>query len=86
MYTIGPLTTSNFMGWVVKGKESPSRWGPTLQNFSKIIPVFLGENLSFFRILRSELIVKKLNQSKVSNTGSVHYTLQADIQLTGIQL
>ena len=41
---------------------------------------------NFFRILRSELIVKKLNQSKVSNTGSVHYTLQADIQLTGIQL
>ena len=43
-------------------------------------------NNFFFRILRSELIVKKLNQSKVSNTGSVHYTLQADIQLTGIQL
>ena len=160
MYTIGPLTMSNFMGWFVKGKGSPSRGGLTLQNFSKMIPIFFGGGESliwslinyylltfvnrllkkgkqhpaiwdwskhwkngygttpplpptilprfveigigkpcqtgrlvwpinhffFFRILRSELIVKKLNQSKVSNTGSVHYTLQADIQLTGIQL
>ena len=34
-----------------------------------------GAHNFFFRILRSELIVKKLNQSKVSNTGSVHYML-----------
>ena len=46
MYTIGPLTMSNFMGWFVKGKGSPSRGGPTLQNFSKIIPFFLGESVS----------------------------------------
>ena len=56
--------------WNRKGTES-SRVGPRNQ---------------FFRILCSELIFRKLNQSKVSNTGSVHHTLQADIQLTGIQL
>ena len=30
------------MGWVGKGKWSPSRGGPTLKNFSKIIPIFFG--------------------------------------------
>ena len=46
----------------------------------------VGPRNQFFRILCSELIFRKLNESKVSNTGSVHHTLPADIQLTGIQL
>ena len=46
----------------------------------------VGPRNKFFRILCSELIFRKLNQSKVSITESVHHTLPADIQLTGIQL
>ena len=46
----------------------------------------VGPRNQFFRILCSELIFRKLNESKVSNTGSVHHTLPADLQLTGIQL
>ena len=46
----------------------------------------VGPRNQFFRILCSELIFRKLNESKVLNTGSVHHTLPADIQLTGIQL
>ena len=64
MYTIGPLTTSNFMGWVVKGKESPSRWGPTLQNFSKIIPVFLGR-ISLFWLISDKLLIIDICKSFV---------------------
>ena len=64
MYTIGPLTTSSFMGWVVKGKESPSRWGPTLQNFSKIIPVFLGR-ISLFWLTSDKLLIIDICKSFV---------------------
>ena len=44
MYTIGPLTTSNFKGWVVKGKESPSRWPPPpfWEKFPKNTVFFFG--------------------------------------------
>ena len=75
MYTIGPLTTSNFMGWVVKGKESPSRWGPTLQNFSKIIPVFLGR-ISLFWLISDKLLIIDICKSFVKERRSTPSNLR----------
>ena len=63
MYTIGPLTMSNFMGWFVKGKGSPSRGGLTLQNFSKIIPIFFGERVS--NLISDKLLIIDICKSFV---------------------